>query len=138
MGLDAVVYMGRARIEATFGVRVADMDAETGELLRVQSGEVPKRSSIKACSERIGNISAVAHLRELLIARGMAKSRIVRQVLYSGAHSGDHIELGQLPDLRRELSEIPIGWDASVDEFVAQMNRLVAAAESEGNPIVFV
>ena len=103
-----------------------------------------KREITIAARERLGNEHLVTLLRAELFNLGFENdtSLILRKILYSGTHSGDVISADDFNGLKRELAYItemslPRGSTALLS-FLAKMQNLVAVAEEQGNPIVFV
>lgn len=90
-----------------------------------------------ACHERIGNVSLVAELRDLVATMLPAHSIVMTRVLQDGTHCGDVIDVACVVDLRRELRVIATHGNNLVVTFTAQMERLSEAALAETNPIVF-
>ena len=137
MGLDAVVYMSKRRVDETFGVSVSERCPMTGEPVSVANGALPRRREMTACAERIGNTALVAWLREHLAALLPASSIVLSRVLYSGSHCGDVIDVADVAILRRELTVLSRHDDQDVRTFAQRMERLATASLAEGNPIVF-
>jgi len=84
----------------------------------------------------------VAFIREEVAkAFGNQESLLSKKVVYSGSHAGDHIPFSQIADLGREVDELENRTNASrspeLATFIAQMRNLIAAANREGNGIVF-
>lgn len=95
-------------------------------------------------SERLGNISMIAHLREFLRAlQGDPGPRfpiLLAKVVYDGTHSGDWISSEKAAGLLQEVNTILHSGDILADsekEFFASMKRLCEASIETGNPIVF-
>jgi hypothetical protein len=95
-------------------------------------------------SERLGNISMVAHLQSFVRAlQGRPEPRfpiLLEKVLYNGTHSGDWISREQATDLLKEVDTVLHSGDILADsekEFFSSMRRLCEASIETGNPIVF-
>ena len=158
MGLDAnvrctCIQQGRAKPHPFPEKFVID---ETGEPVltgdaSMEEWTVHDRWYARSCehsgvllSERLGNISAIEHLRELL--NGLERdpeprfSILLTKVVFNGSHSGDYILSSMAPML---LSEVDAALhstevlDGSEKEFFEGMKRLCQASISTGNPIMF-
>jgi len=143
MGLDASVYRNLKNLPAHMRERVT-VDPESGEthFRDFADYEIFGLSKLKAWHERIGNIAMVAFIREEVArAFGNQESLLSKKVVYSGSHAGDHIPFSQIADLTREIDELENGTSTSrppeLTNFIAQMRNLIAAANREGNGIVF-
>lgn len=95
-------------------------------------------------SERLGNITRIAHLRKLIRAlEGDPEPRfpmLSAKVVYDGTHSGDWISSGEAVELLQEVNIILHSRDILADaekEFFASVKRLSEASINTGNPIVF-
>ena len=95
-------------------------------------------------SERLGNISMAAHLREFL--RGLQGEPgpkfpvLLKKVVYDGTHSGDSLPIQESPALLREVDLVLGSSDILTKgekEFFHSMKRLCEASIATGNPIVF-
>ncbi len=95
-------------------------------------------------SERLGNISMAAHLRDFL--RGLQGKPgpkfpvLLKKVVYDGTHSGDFIPVKESPALLREIDLVLGSSDILTEgekEFFHSMKRLCEASIATGNPIVF-
>jgi len=94
--------------------------------------------------ERLGNIRAIAHVRELL---GSLESEptprfpiLLGKVVYNGVHCGDHLSSDGSAELLKEVeqaSRFRNHWDVSDSEFFAGLRRLCEASIATRNPIVF-
>jgi hypothetical protein len=66
---------------------------------------------------------------------------VLSRVLYSGTHAGDVITVDAFPQLKSELATAAEYGEQQdcpdLCRFARDMNDLIIAAESEGNPIVF-
>jgi hypothetical protein len=145
MGLDAVVYKSarQVRIPATRDGRGIRVDKDTGEVY--SEGQQPvslSRQDVIAVKKRLGNISLIAALREEVarVLKNDDSSLVLNRVLYDGTHSGDVIEQDILDLLKKELSCLKMQdtqQSRELIEFIFDMEELIAAAEEQGNPIVF-
>jgi hypothetical protein len=95
-------------------------------------------------SERLGNISMVAHIREL--ARHLQRSPgskfpvLLERVIYSGSHTGDWLPNSQAAPLLEEVKIVLHSADVLSDterEFFEALRRLCEASIATGNPIMF-
>src|SRR5262249_39513892 len=109
MGLDAIVYRGKANLPFDPDSVGAVLDESTGEyyfpnpaLESVREREFPRETRI-AAKKRLGNMSVVAALRQEIEQVLDCQSLIVSKVLFSGTHAGDTISLDSIPALENEL-----------------------------------
>jgi len=65
----------------------------------------------------------------------------LKTFLYSASHSGDAVVGDQVARLKQEIAQVAAsksGLPRELLEFLASVQKLIAAAEAEKNPIVFV
>lgn len=147
MGLNAAVY---SRIEdlpftkedlrlITVDPRTGQVDFEDASLFRAWGDKV------KVVEKRIGNMALVNVLKaeiERILGDSSSETLIIKKILYSGTHSGDVISQGDLASLKHEISLVrglaEFRKSSELENFLADMEELVAASERNGNPIVFV
>ena len=90
-------------------------------------------------SKRLGNIAAVAHVREFL-ERNAPNSfpLFLGRVVYDGTHTGDCITAGDAPQLLAETQRLQgMTSDLLILQFTSDITELAEASISTGNPIVF-
>ena len=141
MGLSAVVYRNRARLQLRRDEERAKMIPETGEVYFDDDKLARKYDDqLKAAAHRLGNIALISSLRSEASQLIGPESFLERKVLYSGVHSGDAIPLRELDELSAELNRISETGRSSplMQEFVSALHQLIQAAKDQGNPIVFV
>jgi hypothetical protein len=144
VGLDGVVYKRAGRLPANVDRDLIRVDDVTGEVTGKDGSAVFERESPEALSLRLGNLADIGNLREILVKKfpHLASSIILTKILYSGSHSGDAIPYVQIEPLKKEIEFIRRAGaqdrSPELDQFLLQMDELIAAAESEGNPIAFV
>jgi|SRR5215470_7323266 len=143
MGLDAAVYRSLKDLPEYLRERVT-VYPESGEISFRDIGDYKLfgLSKLKAWHEHIGNIAMVAFIREEVAkAFGDRESLLSKKVVYSGIHAGDHIPFSRIADLSREIDELEERTSSSrspeLTNFIVQMRNLIAAANREGNAIVF-
>ena len=92
-------------------------------------------------AKRLGNVAAIAFLREKIGELPQADflfPMILRRVIHSGTHSGDEIEVCDVPQLKNELERLTqIELEDEVQQFIRDMNELCDASLLTENPIVF-
>jgi hypothetical protein len=142
MGLDAVVYRNIENLPEPLRGQVKLVDPLTGELEFVNGPTLSLRTeTLLAADVRIGNISAVAWLREQIASRWCDRCPLIlNAVLYSSTHSGDFIPLNQARRIKLEIEGIDCteaSIPARLATFFEEITQLVNAAEAEGNPIAF-
>ena len=144
MGLDAGVYVHRRNLPFELRASHPRIDAETGEVCFADSTKVPQGVEFVAVEMRLGNLALIAALREQIrtIFGSDSNSLLIDGVLYSGSHSGDVIPVADLGRLRDELAKLQNLTEgnrtAELSTFLDQFQQLVASAEYQQNPIVFI
>jgi hypothetical protein len=92
-------------------------------------------------AKHLGNIAAIAFLREKISELPQADflfPMILRRVIYSGTHSGDEIEVCDVPYLKAELERLTkMALEEDIHMFIRGMNELCDASLLTENPIVF-
>lgn len=95
-------------------------------------------------SERLGNISLIAHIRELVRhLRGNPGPRfpiLLDKVVYDGTHSGDRLSRVEAQELLEEIKVVLHSSDilaVSERDFFESIRRLCEASTNTGNPIMF-
>ena len=92
---------------------------------------------------RLGNITLITFLRELLSTQPQRFPILLSKVLYNGVHCGDFLtsaEVGLLAIEVERLKEIHAVQESDepfVRHFELQMRELAEAAQSVGKPIAF-
>jgi hypothetical protein len=138
MGLDAVVFKNLDRMRRETGRDAFKADPVSGESLTTGGKEVPLKETV-LLAKRLGNIDEVSFLWTAAAALlPPADSIVLGIVLRTGSHSGDAVPAAAFPKLKVELEVLASRGGADLTRFVADMRELLAAAESEGNPIAFV
>ena len=140
MGLDAIVFRNARVLAETFDVEVIDVDPDTGEAqVDGADGSHLPPDAITVLKCRLGNLSEIVYVREAVRRLlGTADSTIEKRILYSASHSGDTLGPEEFPALKRELTILQSADDVQLGSFVAAISKLISAAETERNPIVFV
>jgi hypothetical protein len=139
MGLDAVVFKNVKALEKVYGTGKFELDAATGEPQpTVQSNLNLTLDDLCAVQARLGNVAEIGQLQNLVSkVLGDADSILMKQILYSGSHSGDAIGVECIPQLRAEIGRLKAAKESELLEFIEKMTVLCAAMESEQNPLVF-
>lgn len=144
MGLDATVYRNPRNLPEYLRERVTVVEPESGEIdfRDAADDRVFGSSKLKAWHEYIGNIAMVAFLREEIAkAFGNQESLLSKKVVYSGSHAGDYIPFSEIDLLSREIDDLEkittISLAPELANFITQMRDLIAAANREGNRIIF-
>jgi hypothetical protein len=95
-------------------------------------------------SHRLGNVSLIGYLRELLAEKRDQFPILLDKVLYKGAHAGDYIDVSNFGALDRELEilhQVRVEdrtLQKVVRDFDRQMLELLTAARTVKKPIVFL
>lgn len=123
----------------------SDDDAKVFEHDRWENAGPCPHDNFVLIHEYIGNITRVGNLRDQIerLAGNDAKI-ILSEILYSGTHCGDFLEVDKVRDIAGELEIVErnsVG-ETGIDEerityFIAQMNRLVEASLKLQKPIAF-
>lgn len=144
MSLDAIVYRNLKNLPEYLRERVVTVNPESGETdpRDISDYRTFGSSRLKAWHEHIGNIAMVAFLREEIgKAFGNQESLLSKRVVYNGVHAGDCIPFSQIELLGREIEELEritsLTRSPELTNFITQMRNLIAAANREGNGIVF-
>lgn len=100
-----------------------------------------------AASEHLGNIAAIAFVRERLEMAEQLGERVfpvlLNQVVYNGVHAADYVDASHVKKLAEEVeSAKALSFDDAkdkkfFDEFMNKMSRLCQASLETGYPIVF-
>jgi hypothetical protein len=143
MSLSARVYKSLAALPMDLKDAVRLVDPETGELefLQPDSAVQYPPDYLVALKVWVGNVSKIYQLEnETRVKCGDRCDLLLNAFLYSGIHSGDTIKLSQMEPLKRELDLLQSenSLSGGLKSFIASIRQLIAAAETEGNPIVFV
>ncbi len=160
MGLDAVVYCDclergdlKKKPDPEWEVYI---DEDGARCSRVEALEVLLEfdqwsDGYEACTHeggvlvhhRIGNMSTVAYLRQILSPYKNKLPILMQKVIYSGTHAGDYVPVNELESLKDEIDIISKmqmdnqDQEISMRYFVRQMKELVECALSVRKPISF-
>lgn len=138
MGLDAVVYLKREFVAPPHPEAVR-IDEDTGEVYYPVEANLRDDFVSEAINIRLGNIAEIGGLRHELCTADNDIPLICGKILYSGSHAGDKIDLAEIDELANEVARLrmreELSWSANL--FLNRMERLIAAARAQGNPIVF-
>lgn len=144
MGLDAKVYRSINSLPRDVETLGAIRDDVTGEYYfedQTVSKQFPLDFSV-AVHKRLGNIDAIAELRNEVGDILPRDSILYEKFLQNATRSGDVIEYGQLDQLEREVGETlhkaKRHERALLREFLDTITELVRIARREKNPIVIV
>jgi hypothetical protein len=143
MGLSARVYTNIESLKERLRPNSFLVDQATGEVYPRDDDETlsVNRGDLIAISKRLGNVTEVAALNAAISHLFAGHDSILlNKVLYSGSHSGDHVDIADFPRLREELSLLAksrLSEDPYVPTFLSKMQDLLDTAEHERNPIVF-
>lgn len=89
----------------------------------------------------IGNVALAGVLRKELEVAVNSYPILLERVLYSGAHTGDHLASAEVEKLHAEINNLSTlrqaGNQSLIATFRCRMQELVAAALSIGKPISF-
>ncbi len=139
MGLDAVVFRNIRHLELGSDKESAQLIPETGQVF-FEDDEVSGkyRDRVQAAHFRLGNIRAIAELREEVAKLMGPESLLCRKVLYSGSHSGDFVPRDELGTIDEEIASLQCKGKVSgeLGNFLSAMKELIRVAVAEGNPIV--
>ena len=92
---------------------------------------------------RLGNISLIAFLREILSKTPERFPVLLAKVLYDGTHGGDYLGLEEVSAVAAEVAALRAVGDtqphneALIRGFERQMSELVEAAQRLAKPIAF-
>jgi hypothetical protein len=159
MGLDAHVYCrciqdGKAKAHPFPGLLTYDpingadlRDGATDEQIAANDKWFYRscQHEAVAASERLGNMTWIAEVREVLRGREKGKDFpvLLRKVVYNGIHSGDHLSMEDVIKLQKEIAKAKLirlpdrETSKMFKDFVRSIDRLCKASIKTGNPIVF-
>jgi predicted acyltransferase (DUF342 family) len=141
VGLSAVVYKNKKHIDLGNDKELAEVVLSTGEIY-FQNNQATRKyaAQLRAVECRLGNVAEIAAVREEASRFVASESVLLREVLYSGTHSGDVVSVQDIALLSSEISSIGNARQASPElrSFARLLGELVRAAQNERNPIVFV
>lgn len=144
MGLDAVVFKNPKNLTLSGTEGAIEVDPLTGEVSFEDDkvGAQYPDAIFRSTERRLGNM---ASLGEILaeISESSNPERILRtKVLKSFTHCGDVIRFEELSAFNQEIQEINKRTEGRrsrlLDQFLNDLEELIAAARAEENPIVFV
>lgn len=86
----------------------------------------------------LGNISAVADVREEASHLLASDSLLLTRVVYDGTHTGDSLEPDELPDLLAEISVVEQQRPSPHTlEFLRKLRQIAQVAQQHGRPLMF-
>lgn len=144
MGLSAVVYKNSASLPEHLRTQVRIIDPSTAELELLNpelAHNVPEKDLV-AFEVFLGNVAMIGWLADQIQNRwGERCATLLRTFLYNGTHCGDTVSLTQIARIKLELKQLEADGEALPEDlrrFFISARQLIPAAETEGNPIVFV
>jgi hypothetical protein len=144
MALHAVVYKSVGALSPQLQELVRIADPATGELefLTPELASRHPEDSLISTSVSLGNAMMISWLAKEINGRWGARCKtLLKTFLYSGSHSGDAVQGDQVSHLSQEIGQIDLAKEnlpSDLREFLTSVRRLVVAAKTEKNPIVFV
>ena len=93
----------------------------------------------KIASVRLGNLDAIARLRERIEQKTPEATVLLTRVLYSAFHSGDTLTQEEVVQARLELAEVSRRFpdDGLVLEFTTTLGDILATAVKHRRPLTF-
>lgn len=144
MGLDAIVYKNRRKLPLDPEAVGLQLDKTTGEWYS-STGSLPdsiRIAGLTALHKRLGNADLIATLSsEASRALVPANSVLLSSVLHSGSHSGDVVAGEDVTTLGQEISIVrnrSHSLSPDLARLLDELDELIAAANDNQNPIVFV
>lgn len=145
MGLDARVYFAKESLPPDIERMGAKRDPVTGEYYFESTplGKTFPSDFSVAIDRRLGNVSAIAELRDEFQSISQETNSILyEKCLYSGTHGGDVIPYEDVDRLENEILHLQFKIRSEqrplLREFLDAMADLTRVAKKEKNPIVFV
>jgi len=141
LSLAAAVYIKKSHISIEWLDETISVDEVTGEVIS-ETFHIPAKAK-EAVSYRLGNGKYIEHCRQeievVAKARGLAMPVLLGHILAGEIQPGDVVRYAEIPGLKRELKflERHPKFSADVKELLFRLNKLVAAAEANRNPIAF-
>jgi hypothetical protein len=141
MGLDAVVYKNRTKLPLDPERAGLRLDQSTGEW-HSETDELPdaiRVAGIEAIHKRLGNASLIAAIAAETRSHMPTDSMLVSRILFSGSHAGDAILPETVESLKQEVLVLKNSSPSpELTRFLNDLDELIAAAQDNNNPIVFV
>jgi len=143
MGLDAVVYKNRTKLALDPERAGLQLDKRTGEWYS-EIDEIPeaiREVGIEALHKRLGNATLVATLANETKSYMPMDSVLLSRILFSGSQAGYAIPTEEVDSLKQEvivLRNNSSQVSSELARFLNDLDELIAAAQENDNPIVFV
>jgi hypothetical protein len=157
MGLDAYVYCDcvekhRLKKPHPYPKRLYIAANGSPEIRSVDAAKIAKHDAwmqsdpckhedMMADSSELGNMGSVGEMRQTLLTTPSITDKcpvLMKSVIYSGIHTGDHLSNTQINQLALELKYLKtIGQPETVRVLVSELDRLVKSARKLKKPIAF-
>jgi hypothetical protein len=144
MGLAAVVFRNLKNLALSASEDAIEVDPLTREVSFVDD-EVSNQygdTFFRSTERRLGNVGSLGHILAEISESSNPEGILRTKVLKSFSHSGDVIPFEELSALDQEIQEIRKrtegGRSRLLDQFLNDLEELIAAARAQENPIVFV
>ncbi len=97
------------------------------------------REEEELASARLGNVSMIGYLRDLIREKAPTSTVLLSKVLYSGSHCGDTLTIEEIRQIRAELDYVSekLSADPGAREFVASFGEVINAALHHARPVTF-
>jgi len=143
MGLDAVVFKNLRNLTLSGSEGALELDPLTGEV-SFENDEVGAQYTdaiFRATERRLGNMAMLGEILAEVSESSNPEGILRTKVLQSFSHSGDVIRFEELSTLNQEIQEIKKRTEGHrsrlLDQFLTDLEELIATAQAQENPIVF-
>jgi hypothetical protein len=144
MGLDAVVFKNLRNLTLTGSEDAIEVDPLTKQV-SFKDDEVGNQYSntfFRSIARRLGNVAALSEILAEISETSNPEKILRSKVLNSFTHCGDVIHFEELSALNQEIQEIKETTEGRrsrrLDQFLTDLEELIAAARAQENPIVFI
>lgn len=144
MGLDAVVFKNLKNLTLSGSEDAIEVDPLTREV-SFKNDEVGNQypdTFFRSTERRLGNVAKLGEILAEISESSNPEGILRAKVLKSFTHCGDVIHFEELSALNQEIQEIKKRTEGhrsrSLDQFLNDLDDLIAAACAQENPIVFV
>ena len=144
MGLEAVVFKNLRNLTLSGSEDAIEVDPLTREVSFVDDevGNQYPDAFFRSTERRLGNVASLGQILAEISESSNPEGILRTKVLKSFSHSGDVIPFEELTAFNQEIQEIKKRTEGRrsplLDQFLNDLEELIAEARSQENPIVFV
>ena len=144
MGLDAVVFKNLQNLPLSGSEDAIEVDPLTKEV-SFKDDEVGNQypnAFFRSTERRLGNVAMLGKILAEISGSSNPEGILRAKVLKSFTHCGDVIRFEELSAFNQEIQELKKRTEGRrsgpLDQFLNDLEELIAAAREQENPIVFV